>query len=178
MIGSIRSGLLGFLVSFFGFTVPVYSDVVYRLGSGDKLKVTVFEERDLSGSFEVAGDGVVSLPLIGPVNAQGLSIRDLEDRIKVRLLDGYLRNPRVSIEVLNYRPFYILGEVKEPGSYPYVNGMSVLNAVALGGGYTYRANKKKITLLREGSSEEGKQIVTQETKVLPGDVIRVEERFF
>jgi protein involved in polysaccharide export with SLBB domain len=152
-------------------------EVVYRLGSGDKLKVTVYEEKDLSGSFEVGGEGVVSLPLIGPVTAEGLSIRELEKGIQAKLRDGYLRNPRVSIEVLNYRPFYILGEVKEPGSYPFVNGMTILNAVALGGGYTYRANKTRISLIRAGTREK-EQVVGPTTVVLPGDVIRVEERFF
>jgi len=153
-------------------------EVIYKLDSGDKLKVIVYEEKDLSGSFEVSGEGVVSLPLIGAVNAKGLSIRELEKSIETSLLEGYLKNPKVSIEVLNYRPFYILGEVKEPGSYPYVNGMTVLNAVALGGGYTYRANKSRITLIRAGESEKNKLSVSAETRVLPGDVVRVEERFF
>jgi protein involved in polysaccharide export with SLBB domain len=168
-----------FLALVFLFAVGnANGEAVYRLGSGDKIKVIVYEEKDLSGSFEVSGDGVVALPLVGPVSAQGLSIREFEKAIELKLLDGYLRNPRVSIEVLNYRPFYILGEVKEPGSYPYVNGMTVLNAVALGGGYTYRANKDRITLIRAGTTEKDKEIVSQETRVLPGDVVRIEERFF
>jgi len=174
-------GALAQLLSFFIviFAAGIASgEVIYKLDSGDKLKVIVYEEKNLSGSFEVSGEGVVSLPLIGAVNAKGLSIRELEKSIETNLLDGYLKNPKVSIEVLNYRPFYILGEVKEPGSYPYVNGMTVLNAVALGGGYTYRANKSRITLIRAGESEKNKLSVSAETRVLPGDVVRVEERFF
>ena len=168
--------VLTFIITFAAGTAS--GEVIYRLGSGDKLKVTVYEEKDLSGRFEVSGEGVVSVPLIGAVNALGLTIRELEKRIENKLMEGYLRNPKVNIEVTNYRPFYILGEVKEPGSYPYVNGMSVLNAVALGGGFTYRANKRNITLLRAGRSEGQKQVVSPDTKVLPGDVVRVEERFF
>ena len=174
-------GALAQLLSFFIviFAAGIASgEVIYKLDSGDKLKVIVYEEKNLSGSFEVSGEGFVSLPLIGAVNAKGLSIRELEKSIETNLLDGYLKNPKVSIEVLNYRPFYILGEVKEPGSYPYVNGMTVLNAVALGGGYTYRANKSRITLIRAGESEKNKLSVSAETRVLPGDVVRVEERFF
>jgi protein involved in polysaccharide export with SLBB domain len=172
-----RSFVCVVLMAFFAAS-SASGEVVYKLGSGDKLKVTVYEEKDLSGSFEVGGEGVVSLPLIGAVSASGVTIRELEKRIESKLLEGYLRNPKVNIEVTNYRPFYILGEVKEPGSYPYVNGMSVLNAVALGGGFTYRANKRNITLLRAGSSEGQKQVVGPDTKVLPGDLVRVEERFF
>lgn len=160
------------------FRSDALGDVVYRLDSGDKLKVTVYEEKSLSGKFEVSGEGVVSLPLIGVVDAKGASIREMEERITSKLIDGYLKNPRVSIEVLNYRPFYILGEVQEPGSYPYVNGMTILNAVALGGGYTYRANKNKITLIRAGDPSRDGTKVGPETRVLPGDVVRVEERFF
>ena len=179
MRAAARSLFWAFIVAtVFAPTLSVAAEVVYRLGSGDKLKVTVYEEKSLSGKFEVGGDGVVSFPLIGAVSASGLSIRELEERIVKRLLDGYLKNPKVSIEVTNYRPFYILGEVKEPGSYPYVNGMTVLNAIALGGGFTYRANKKEISLLRSGASETNKEVVSQGAKVLPGDVLRVEERFF
>jgi protein involved in polysaccharide export with SLBB domain len=151
---------------------------VYTLGSGDKVRVTVFDEKDLSGEFEVSGEGEIALPLIGTVAAKGRSLRELEQDVADRLAQGFLKNPRVNIEVMNYRPFYILGEVKSPGSYPYVNGMSVLNAVALGGGYTYRANQNKITVIRATDASRTPQTIDPETVVLPGDVIRVEERFF
>ena len=151
---------------------------IYTLGSGDKVRVTVFQEEDLSGEFEVSGEGEISLPLIGSIMARGISLRQLERDIAGRLLDGFLKSPRVNIEVLNYRPFYILGEVKDPGSYPYVNGMSVLNAVALGGGFTYRAKKEKITIIRANNRSRTPETVPPETYVLPGDVIRIEERFF
>ena len=153
-------------------------DPVYTLGAGDKLRVTVFEEKDLSGEFEVTGEGDISLPLIGSVPAVGKNIRQLERDVEKMLLDGFLKNPRVSIDMMNYRPFYILGEVNEPGSYPYVNGMTILNAVALGGGFTYRANQKKITIIRGNDATQTPETVNPDSVVLPGDMVRVEERFF
>jgi len=152
--------------------------VVYTLGSGDKVRVTVFGEEDLSGEFEVSGEGTLSLPLIGSVDALGYSISRLERSIEAKLEDGFLKKPRVSIEVLNYRPFYVMGEVKEPGSYPYVNGMSALNAVALGGGFTYRAVKEKITVIRATDATRTPETIPPEGVILPGDVVRIEERFF
>src|SRR5690606_27378930 len=95
-----------------------------------------------------------------------------------RAATRYLRNPRVSIQVTNYRPFYILGEVKEPGSYPYVDGMTVVQAVALAGGYTYRARQDDVMIVRGGARARTKEQARQETRVLPGDIIEVPERFF
>ena len=149
----------------------------YKVGAGDKIKVTVFRHPDLSGEFQLDGAGNFAMPLIGEVRAGGLTTRSLEQQIVSQLQDGYLIEPQVSIEVLNYRPFYILGEVKNPGSYPFVNGMTVLNAVALAGGYTYRADQDDILLKRGGSNTEG-YAVTGDTNLLPGDVVEVQERFF
>lgn len=161
------------------FSVPAFAQQpVYTLGSGDELRVTVFEEKDLSGEFQVTGEGDISLPLIGSVNAEGKSVRQLERDIEAKLKEGFLKNPRVSIDVMNYRPFYILGEVQSPGSYPYVNGMTVFNAVALGGGFTYRANKNQITIMRATDPNQTPVTISPEDVVLPGDVVRVEERFF
>ncbi|MDG4720109.1 MULTISPECIES: polysaccharide biosynthesis/export family protein [Thalassospira] len=150
----------------------------YTLGSGDKVRVTVFGEQDLSGEFEISGDGQISLPLIGNLDAGGKSLRQLKETMESALREGYLKDPKVAIEVMNYRPFYILGEVNEPGSYPYVSGMSVLNAVALGGGFTYRADKEDILIIRGGDESRKPEKATPETVVLPGDIVRVEERFF
>jgi polysaccharide export outer membrane protein len=147
------------------------------VGGGDKIRVTVFRHTDLSGEFQLDGAGNFAMPLIGEVKAHGMTTRQLETRIEERLEDGYLVDPQVSVEVLNYRPFYILGEVKSPGSYPYVNGMTVLNAVALAGGYTYRADHDDILLKRGGSNTAGMQ-VTGDTSLMPGDVVEVRERFF
>ncbi|MFC7334940.1 polysaccharide biosynthesis/export family protein [Rhodocista pekingensis] len=164
-------------VLFLGATIPVASAAEYRLGSGDKLRVAVFAEPDLSGEFEVEGAGIISLPLIGQLKAGGLTPRELERAIADKLADGYLVNPRVSVEVMNYRPFFILGEVNSPGSYAYVNGMTVLNAVALAGGYTYRARKDRIVILRGGRSND-EELASEATEVLPGDIIRIPERLF
>ena len=148
----------------------------YVLGSGDRIKIVVFGQKDLSGEYEIDGTGNISLPLIKEVKAVGLTIQSLEKTIINRLKPDYLKNPRVNIEVLNYRPFYIIGEVKKPGSYPYVAGMTVVNAVALAGGYTYRAKEGKVLLTR---SKDGKQVsANHRTIVMPGDVIEVPERFF
>lgn len=149
----------------------------YQIGAGDKIRVTVFRHPDLSGEFQLDGAGNFAMPLIGEVRGNHLTTRTLEDRIEGQLQDGYLVDPQVSVEVLNYRPFYILGEVKNPGSYPYVNGMTVLNAVALAGGYTYRADQDDILLKRGGSNTAGLQ-VTGDTTLAPGDVVEVQERFF
>ncbi len=167
------------LTSFVSSDVEAAADQpVYTLGSGDRVRVTVFGEEDLSGEFEVDGSGFISMPLIGEVEAGGLTLRQLEKAISEKLLDGYLKTPRVSVEVRDYRPFYILGEVKEPGNYPYVNGMTVLNAVALAGGYTYRARKKRLLITRANDAERAEQPATENTVVFPGDIVRVPERFF
>lgn len=152
--------------------------LAYRLGTGDKVHVTVFGEKDLTGDFDVNDQGVVALPLIGPVKIAGKTISEAEALITGAYGKDYLINPRVNVEVLNYRPFFILGEVQKPGSYPFVNGMTVVNAVALAGGYTPRANRSK-TFIRRGSKPgAGEQEVSEDTVVLPGDVIRIPERFF
>lgn len=150
----------------------------YRLGPGDRVRITVFGHEDLSGEFEVDGAGNLSLPLIRLVEAQGLTTRELETLIAQRLQPDYLRNPRVSADVLGYRPFYILGEVRNPGSYPFVSNMTVVNAVAVAGGYSYRASKKKITIIRATDPEKEKRSITENAPVYPGDVIEVPERFF
>jgi polysaccharide export outer membrane protein len=150
----------------------------YQLGPGDQMRVTVFRHEDLSGEFAVDGEGFFALPLVGEIMTAGLTARQLENEIELRLkAGGYLIDPQVSIEVLNYRPFYIIGEVNSPGSYQYVNGMNVINAVALAGGFSYRADQDDITISRGGS--EGPQIeALPDTAVLPGDIIEVPERFF
>ncbi|MDO9263329.1 MAG: polysaccharide biosynthesis/export family protein [Desulfosalsimonadaceae bacterium] len=150
----------------------------YKLGSGDKVRVTIFGEEDLSCEVEVNGSGAVSLPLIGEVGAADLTLREFEALVQKTLKDGYLVDPKVSVEVVNYRPFYIMGEVRNPGKYPYISGISVLNAVAMAGGYTYRAKEGRAEIVRAG---EAKAITTKSpdvTLVMPGDVIRIPERFF
>jgi len=153
-------------------------DTAYLLGTGDKVRVIVFGEDDLGGEFQVDGSGFVRLPLIGQVKAADLSAHELENRIATALGNGYLNAPRVSVEVTDYRPFYILGEVNKPGQYPYVNDMSALNAVALAGGYTVKANDSWIYVRRGGQSDEQRVAADQTTKIRPGDVVRVPPTLF
>lgn len=150
----------------------------YVLGAGDRIRITVFGHEDLSGEFEIDGSGRISMPLIQVVEAAGLSTSELADVITDKLRPDYLKDPRVSIDILTYRPFYILGEVRNPGSYAYVSKMTVVTAVALAGGYSYRASKKKMTVTRGDDPEKKKQPVTEDTEILPGDIIEVPERFF
>ena len=150
----------------------------YRLGPADKIRVIVFGEPDLSGEFSVNARGQVSLPLLGEVEAQGLSVEELRTNITNGLSEGYVVGARVAAEVIEYRPYYILGEVEQPGEYAYSSGMSVIKAVAAAGGYTYRANKASVYIKRANNNDEMKYKLTPQLVVLPGDVVRVGERFF
>jgi polysaccharide export outer membrane protein len=152
-------------------------DAHYTLDAGDRVRLLVFGQKELSGDFVVTGNGTLSLPLIGEVTVKGLTLRQTEAAIAEKLQPDYLKNPRVSAEVINYRPFYIIGEVKNPGTYPYVNGMRIVNAVAIAGGYTYRANEREMRITR--AKGDGKpERVRPDTLVLPGDVVEVTERYF
>ncbi len=150
----------------------------YALGAGDKLRITVYNEPDLSGEFEVNGQGFVSVPLIGQIKVIGQTTSEVQTLLTQKYGKDYLVNPNVSVEVTNYRPFFIIGEVNHPGGYPYVNGMTVINAVALAGGYTPRANHDRIKVKHGSESTEQEQEVKEDAAVLPGDVIEVPERFF
>jgi protein involved in polysaccharide export with SLBB domain len=150
----------------------------YTLGAGDKVAVTVFRHPDLSGEFEVDGAGRITLPLIGQLPVLGYNALQVEAAIMDRLQPDYLLNPSVSVQILSYRPFYIIGEVKQPGAYAYVSGMTVVQAVALAGGFTYRAKENSVLIQRAGEPASAKREAHQEAPVLPGDIIEVPERFF
>ena len=152
--------------------------VEYRLGTGDQIRLIVFGEESLSGEFVVDGSGHVSLPLIGEVLARGKTIREFQRSTEAALREGYLNDPRVSAEVLNFRPFYILGEVNNSGEYAYSDGLTVLNAIATAGGFTYRANTRYIFIKRADAVNEVQYPLTATTPVQPGDTIRIAERFF
>jgi polysaccharide export outer membrane protein len=154
------------------------NDEEYKLGSGDLIKITVFNQEELSGEYTINGAGQIALPLIGDVNTKDLTVKQVEQGIANKLKPDYLLNPRVNVQVLNYRPFYILGEVKEPQSYPYVDGMTYLNAVAIAGGYTYRAKEDYVMVVRMKDPQKRQLKLNMDEKVLPGDVIHIEERFF
>ena len=164
-------------------TMPVSPSVTvpetdYVMGIGDRIRLTVYGEDDLSGEYEVNSTGVMALPLIGAIKATGTTLREFEEAVRQKLKAGYLNDPRVSVQVTNYRPFFILGEVSKPGSYPYVNGMSVLNAVALAGGYTYRADEGGVTIRHASDQTKEEQRAREDAVVMPGDIVRVPERLF
>jgi protein involved in polysaccharide export with SLBB domain len=150
----------------------------YVLGAGDKLRLTVFDENDLSGEFTIDGSGYARLPLIGQVRAAGYTSQQLEQVIANDLARGYLRSPRVSVEVITYRPFYIIGAVNRPGQYPYVDHMTALNAVALAGGFTSGAVESVVFVRREGSNQEVEMPADRTTQIYPGDVVKVHNTFF
>jgi protein involved in polysaccharide export with SLBB domain len=154
-------------------------DADYRLGNGDKVRITVFNQRELTDVYQVDGLGRIAFPLVGQVEVGGLTPKQLEQKLAKVLSPDYVRNPHISVVVLTYRPFYILGEVTKPGSYPYVSGMTAINAVALAGGFTYRADEDSFDLMRpDKAGKKSKISAKPETPVQPGDVITVNERIF
>lgn len=153
------------------------SDVpgAYQLGAGDVVKVTVFGDDSLSGEQKIDGQGKLVMPLAGSVDASGMTTEELQTHIE-KQIGEYRRDAEVTVSVMEYRPFYILGEVKEPGGYAYVEGMSVVNAIAMAGGYTYRARRSDFVLQRDAGQQAFK--AEDGTPVMPGDVITVRERYF
>jgi polysaccharide export outer membrane protein len=154
------------------------SSSVYRLGLGDKLRVYVFGEKDLSGQFQVSSKGTIAMPLIGEVPAAGLTARELQAALTERFSQGYLRHPDVTVEVYDFRPYFVLGEVARPGQFPTQEGLTLIGAIASAGGFTYRANQKSIFLRRAGSNREYRVDPNAPIIIAPGDVIRVGERYF
>lgn len=151
----------------------------YKLGPGDKVRVTVFGENALSGEFLIANNGSVSLPLVGEVRAGGSTLTTFQTTIQEQLTaSGMVRSPRVSADMIEYRPYYILGEVNKPGQYTYSIGLTVTKAVATAGGFTYRADNRKAYITREGAGSEAPVSVTAATWIGPGDTIRIGERMF
>jgi polysaccharide export outer membrane protein len=150
----------------------------YRLGSGDRLRVIVFGQDNLSNSFSVDGAGDISMPLIGRVRAQGLATAELEHTIEARLRQGFLREPSVSVEVEAYRPFFVLGEVTVAGQYPFIMGMTVQKAIAVAGGFTPRAVESSVDITRVVDGRPATFPAPLSFPLRPGDAITVEERFF
>ena len=148
------------------------------LNPGDKLTITVFDEPSLSGSFTIAGNGQVSMPLIGPVAAHGLTVDQFRRRLTRRLADGYLNNPKVTVEVANHRPIFVHGEVRNGGEFSYKPGLSFRDAIATAGGYTYRAEESYLLLTRRGAKSPVRIALPTGGIVQPGDNIRIPERFF
>jgi polysaccharide export outer membrane protein len=151
-------------------------DAAYRLGPTDVIIVTVHNHEDLSGTLQLDGSGLLSMPLIGQFEAAGLTTAELEAKITGLLKPDYLVNPRVTVRVQNYRPYYLIGEVGKTGAFNYVQGMTFMQAIAIAGGYSYRA-KKGVVFVQRGENEEEIELDVDD-RVQPGDIIRVAERLF
>ena len=150
----------------------------YRLGADDEISVSVFNEPDLSlTKTRVAANGSISMPLIGQVQVKSLTIEQVESEITRMYLGDYLKKPDISVSIVEYRQFYVNGEVDKPGGYSYREGMTIQRAISLAGGFTERASRSKIRLMRENDPNNLNN-VDLTTSVQPGDVITVEESFF
>ena len=149
----------------------------YALASGDRLRIIVFGQDALSNSYSVDGAGDIAMPLIGTVHAIGQSTQSLERAIESKLRNGFLREPRVAAEVEAFRPFYIIGEVTTAGQYPFVNGMTVQNAIAIAGGFTPRGWSRGADVTRVVSGQTITGTVPLDYMLRPGDTITVRERF-
>lgn len=161
-----------------GSGVPPPPAAAFQLSPGDKIKVATYGEETLTGEFQISPAGTIAFPLIGEVKAAGLQTEELSKAIEAKLGDGYLLEPKVSIQVASFRPVYILGEVNKPGEYPYAQGLTIRGAVAKADGFTYRANEKRVFLKRAGEAGEREYPMTADFAVLPGDTIRFGERYF
>ena len=150
----------------------------YQLGSGDRINISVFGQDDLSMEIRLPDVGTINYPFLGELKLVGMTAAEVESLIYEGLLGDYLVNPSVSVSIVEYRPFFIDGEVKRPGGYPYQPGLSVNKAAALAGGYTERANKDKITIVRETDGQQFEFSVSVTDMIQPGDIVTVNQRFF
>lgn len=156
---------------------PPPSQIV--LDSGDQLQITVLGQTDLSGAYSIDSDGLLTMPLIGAIGARGHTTRSLANAIETALQLGFLRNPDVTIQVTEYRPIFILGEVSNPGQFSYLAGLTVQQAVALAGGFTARANRNQIDVVRPIGSGATIDLKLQlSDAVLPGDTLTIRQRLF
>ncbi|MGA0531067.1 polysaccharide biosynthesis/export family protein [Hansschlegelia sp. KR7-227] len=153
-------------------------DEPYVLASGDRLRVNVFGQPNLSNSYAVEPDGSISMPLVGRLKVSGSTSDQVRTTLETRLKSGYLRDPNVSVEIESYRPFFILGEVTNAGQYPYVAGMTAQNAVAIASGFSPRAVRSRVELTRRNGDRVFKAEVPLTYPIRPGDTITVEERWF
>lgn len=150
----------------------------YKLSTDDEISITVFDEPDLSiKKVKIGTNGSISMPLIGQISVKGLTLAEIEQQVIKMLLDGYLKKPNVTVTITEYRPFYINGEVKKPGSYSFRKDLTIQKAITLAGGFTERASKSSISLVGELDNNKSKKVSLKDT-VKPGDVITISESFF
>jgi len=189
MFGSvIKPMLVGLTFSLLGLAAPAMSQVdsqeeadsAYLLGQGDKISIQVFDEPDLTMSAQVSESGVINYSYLGDIKVIEKTPQDIEREITALLQDGYLVNPSVNVSITEFRPFFINGEVRSPGGYPYQPGLTLDKAIALAGGLTDRASQRKMFILkavREDQNEKAGKAKMQ-TKIAPGDIITIKEGFF
>jgi polysaccharide export outer membrane protein len=164
-----------------GAAIPVYAaatEAPYQLDAGDRLRVVVFGQEGLTNAYAVDPNGAITMPLIGAVPARGLTTTELAASIAARLRRGYIREPHVAVEIEAYRPFFILGEVTNPGQYPYVANMTVETAVAIAGGFTPRAFRREVKVSRTQNGVVTRGSAPLIFQIQPGDTINVGERWF
>jgi protein involved in polysaccharide export with SLBB domain len=149
-----------------------------HLQAGDKIHVTVYGEQTLSGDYLIDPSGFVSLPLAGTVKAAGLTQTELEQELAGKFSTGYLKNPKITVGVAEFRPVYVVGEVEKPGSYPYSGGLNALSAIAIAGGATYRGDQTRVQIQHIGEGEMHEYDMSAPIPVLPGDIIKVPRRYF
>lgn len=157
---------------------PLVSESSYYLGRGDRIKVAVYGQPALTGEFAVGGMGEVSLPLVGAMDVKGLTIAQFRSNLEARLARDFFKNPQVSAEIVNFRPVYILGEVGAPGEFRFEEGMTVYSLVARAGGFSYRADKKRVYIRRDVEPSEVGYTLESGSAVQPGDTVRIAERIF
>lgn len=179
-IASIRplSVFLLFILSIM-VIAPASADTMtgYRLSAGDKVRIAVFGEDDLTVSERVSDRGTISYPLLGELHVRNLTPGALEELVASRLRGPYLVDPRVSVSIEEYREFFVMGQVNRPGSYAFLPGLTVRKAISIAGGYTERASRNKVFVVSEGASENERR-VGQDQQIGPGDTIIVKESFF
>jgi protein involved in polysaccharide export with SLBB domain len=157
---------------------PQANEVAYELGPGDRIRINIFNHDELSGEYQLDGEGRFSMPLIGVVQAEDLNSAELEALLVERFKPDYLVNPRIFIQLVTYRPYYLVGEVGGRGAFPYIAGMTYLKAIAIAGGFSYRAKKEYVFVVRADDPEQIEIKLNVDEKVQPGDIIRVAERLF
>jgi polysaccharide export outer membrane protein len=150
----------------------------YRLGAGDRIRVTVFEQEGLTNTYSVDQSGYLSFPLVGAIPARGHTAQQMEKEIADKLRQGYLRDPDVSVEIDRYRPIFVMGEVGASGQYSYVPGLTVQKAIAIAGGFTARANQESVDITRDINGKVMTGRVITSDPLLPGDTVYVRERLF
>ena len=157
---------------------PTPAAVAARLRAGDRVKVTVYGEESLTGLYDINPAGYIYMPLAGAVMAADCTQSELASEITKKYRGSFLQDPRVMVEIVSLRPVYIFGEVEHPGQYPYTSGLNVISAATTAGGFTYRASKSAVLIQHAGEHDWKEYSLAQQIAVLPGDIIRVPERYF